>query len=202
MNPKEDLNIFEAIRNDNRHEFEQLFRKLYRPLNAYAFRFVRDLSTAENIIQDVFLKLWKNRREIVITTSLEHYLFRSVRNHCLNFLDKAKVRAEYLKMQMQLENGNEDYSAFYPETGLLDKIESAINALPEKRQAIFRMAREDGLKYREIAEQLNLSIKTVETQMSLALKQLRESLKEYHHLVLFFLLPGKGISKFTCQCTE
>ena len=103
---------------------------------------------------------------------------------------------------MQLENVNEDYSAFYPETGLLEKIESAINALPEKRQAIFRMAREDGLKYREIAEQLNLSIKTVETQMSLALKQLRESLKEYHHLVLFFLLPGKGISMFTCQCTE
>jgi len=200
MNPAEEQMIFNAIRMDDRRAFEQVFRESYRPLAAYAFRFVRELPTAENIVQDVFLKLWQNRHQLVITTSLVHYLFRSVRNHCLNHLDKNKVRSEYLRMQLNRTEDEEDFSAFYPEIGLLEKIETAILALPAKRQEIFRMAREEGLKYREIADQLNLSVKTVETQMTLALKQLRDALKEYHHLVLFFLIPGKGISKGTCHC--
>jgi RNA polymerase sigma-70 factor (ECF subfamily) len=202
MIPSEDQKIFEAIRLDDRHAFEQVFRESYRPLKAYAFRFVGDLPTAENIVQDVFLKLWQNRHSLVITTSLVHYLFRSVRNHSLNHLDKNKVRSGYLRLQLDRAQDNEDFSSFYPEIGLLEKIESAICALPAKRQEIFRLAREEGLKYREIAEKLNLSVKTVETQMTLALKQLRESLKEYHHLVLFFILGGKGISKDKCQCVE
>lgn len=195
MNHAEEQNIVDAIRLDDRRAFEQVFRESYRPLTAYAFRFVRELPTAENIVQDVFLKLWQNRHQLVITTSLAHYLFRSVRNHSLNHLDKTKVRSEYLKMQINRTEDDEDYSAFYPEIGLLDKIETAIRALPTKRQEIFRMAREEGLKYREIADQLNLSVKTVETQMTLALKQLRDALKEYHHLVLFLLFQGRGISK-------
>lgn len=195
MNHAEEQNIVDAIRLDDRRAFEQVFRESYRPLTAYAFRFVRELPTAENIVQDVFLKLWQNRRQLVITTSLAHYLFRSVRNHSLNHLDKTKVRSEYLRMQIDRTEDDEDYSAFYPEIGLLDKIETAIRALPTKRQEIFRMAREEGLKYREIADQLNLSVKTVETQMTLALKQLRDALKEYHHLVLFLLFQGRGISK-------
>ena len=200
MNPSEDLLIFEAIRHDDKKSFEQLFRESFRPLTAYAFRFVRDLPSAENIVQDVFLKLWQNRHDLKINSSLEHYLFRSVRNHSLNLLDKTKVRSEYLKMQLEKEEENEDYSAFYPEIGLLNKIENAIGALPEKRQVIFRLVREEGLKYREVADRLNLSVKTVEAQMGLALRQLRESLKEYHHLVLFLMLSDKGISSFRCHC--
>ena len=143
-----------------------------------------------------------NRHALVITTSLVHYLFRSVRNHSLNHLDKNKVRSGYLRMQLEKAQDDDDFSAYYPEIGLLGKIESAICALPAKRQEIFRLAREEGLKYREIAEKLNLSVKTVETQMTLALKQLRESLKEFHHLVLFFIFRGKGISKDKCHCVE
>ncbi|MCE1197431.1 MAG: RNA polymerase sigma-70 factor [Marinilabiliales bacterium] len=183
---------FEAIRNDEEGAFEKLFRENYRPLTAYAFRFVTDLAIAENIVQDVFLKLWQNRHQLIITTSLMHYLFRSVRNHCLNQLDKNKVRAGYLKACLEREEETSDYHEFYPEIGLIEKIEKAISALPEKRQEIFRLAREEGLKYKEIAERLNLSVKTVEAQMTLALKQLRESLKEYHHLVLFFYFPHRG----------
>jgi RNA polymerase sigma-70 factor, ECF subfamily len=199
MNPSEEPNIFEAIRNGDRLAFEQVFKHSYRPLTAYALRFVRDLSTAENVVQDVFLKLWQNRRELTITTSLDHYLFRAVRNHCLNFLDKAKVRSSYLRMQVERDGNNNDYKDYYPEIGLLEIIENAINALPVKRQEIFRMAREEGLKYREIADQLNISVKTVEAQMSLALKQLRESLKKYNHLMLFFMITGRGKSLLKCQ---
>jgi len=200
MNPSEELNTFEDIRHDSQQAFEMLFRALFRPLTAYAFRIVRDLPAAENIVQDVYLKLWQNRHEVVITTSLEHYMFRSVRNHSLNYLDKVRVRSDYLRTEMERERENDDYQAYFPEIGLLNKIEKAIGALPEKRQVIFRMAREEGLKYREIAERLNLSIKTVEAQMTLALKQLRDSLKEYKHLMLLFMLLDKGISGDKCQC--
>ena len=195
MNPTEDYAVFEAIRNGDRQAFEKLFKTNYRPLTAYAFRFVRDLPTAENIVQDVFLKLWQSRENLLITTSLLHYLFRSVRNHSLNQIEKVKVRSGYQKLQIENSHNDEDFSAFYPEIGLLEKIEKAISGLPEKRQEIFRLAREEGLKYREIAEQLDISVKTVEAQMTMALKQLRESLKEYHHLVLFFLFSDKGILK-------
>jgi RNA polymerase sigma-70 factor, ECF subfamily len=200
MNPPEELKTFEAIRHDSQPDFERLFREFFRPLTAYAFRIVRDLPVAENIVQDVFLKLWQNRHEVIITTSIEHYLFRSVRNHSLNHLDKVRVRSEYLKMELERESENDDYQAYFPEIGLLNKIEVAINALPEKRQAIFRLAREEGLKYREIADKLNLSVKTVEAQMTLALRQLRDSLKDYKHLMLFFMIQDKGISKYKCQC--
>jgi RNA polymerase sigma-70 factor (ECF subfamily) len=194
MNPAEDHTAFEAIRNGDRHAFERLFKDNYRPLTAYSFRFVRDLPTAENIVQDVFLKLWQSRESLLITTSLVHYLFRSVRNHSLNQLEKLKVRSGYQKYLVENSLHDEDFSTFYPEIGLLEKIEKAISALPEKRQEIFLLAREEGLKYREIAEQLDISVKTVEAQMTMALKQLRESLKEYNHLVLFFLHLDKGIS--------
>jgi RNA polymerase sigma-70 factor (ECF subfamily) len=199
MNPSEEPGIFDAISNSDRLAFERLFKHSYRPLTAYGLRFVRDLPTAENIVQDVFLKLWQNRKEMTITTSLEHYLFRAVRNHSLNFLDKAKVRSAYLRMQTGREEYNEDYRGFYPEIGLLEIIEKEISALPEKRQEIFRLAREEGLKYREIADQLKISVKTVEAQMSLALKQLRETLKKYNHMILFFMFTGKGIPELRCQ---
>jgi len=193
MNPVEEQNILEAIRLNDGQAFEKVFRDSYKPLKAYAFRFVNNLATAENMVQDVFLKLWQNRHNLVITTSLVHYLFRSVRNHSLNHLEKNRVRTGYLRMQLEKTQDDEDFSAFYPEIGLLEKIESAICALPPKRQEIFRLAREEGLRYREIADQLNLSVKTVEAQMTLALKQLRDSLKEYRHLVLFFILSDRGI---------
>lgn len=198
MSIPEDLPLFDAIQKDDKQAFERIFRETCQPLTAYAFKFVRDVPAAENIVQDVFLKLWQNRHEMIITTSLIQYLFRSVRNHCLNFLDKSKVRNEYLKFHQEREGFSEDYSAFFPEIGLLDKIEAAISALPEKRQEIFRLAREEGLKYREIADRLNLSVKTVEAQMTSALKQLRESLKKYNPHLLFFMLRGKGNTKRRC----
>src|SRR5665811_1735152 len=100
--------------------------------------------------------------------------FRSVKNRCINRIEHEKIKSGYQTMVIKNESDRSEYSEFFLEFGLMKKIEAAIAALPEKRHEIFRLAREEGLKYREIAEQLNISIKTVETQMTLALKQLRE----------------------------
>lgn len=187
-----DSQILEAIKRDDNGAYEMVFREYYRPMSAYAFRFLGNLADSESIVQDVFLRLWQKRKEIMITSSLQNYLFRSVKNHCINYIEHEKIKSGYQTMVIKNESDRSEYSEFFLEFGLMKKIEAAIAALPEKRQEIFRLAREEGLKYREIAEQLNISIKTVETQMTLALKQLRESLKEYKNLVMFFLFNVKG----------
>ena len=184
--------LFEAIRNDDKISYEKVFREFYRPMVAYAFRFLGELPDSESIVQDVFLRLWLKRKEIMITTSLQNYLFRSVKNHCINYIDHEKIKSGYQKMVIDHESDRSEYSEFFLEFGLRQKIEEAIAALPENRQEIFRMAREEGLKYREIADKLNLSVKTVETQMTLSLRQLRDSLKQYRNMVMFFLFSGKG----------
>ena len=184
--------IFEAIKMDDARAYEKIFRAYYRPMTAYAFRFVGNLPESESIVQDVFLRLWQKRRDITIASSLMHYLFRSVKNNCINFMEHERIKTRYQAFVVQSEHDRNDYSEFFPDPDLMNRIESAISALPPKRQEIFRLAREEGLKYREIAEKLELSVKTVETQMSLALKQLRESLKSFKHLVLFFIYSIKG----------
>ena len=184
--------IFEAIKKDDSSAYELIFREYYRPMTAYAFRFLGNLADSESIVQDVFLRLWQKRKEIMITSSLQNYLFRSVKNHCINYIEHEKIKTGYQDMVIKNEADRSEYSEFFLEYGLRMKIQAAIAALPQKRQEIFRLAREDGLKYREIADQLNISVKTVETQMTLALKQLRESLKEYKNLVMFFLCTVKG----------
>lgn len=187
-----DKQIFEAIKRDDHDAYAIVFREYYRPMTAYAFRFLNDLADSESIVQDVFLRLWQKRHEIMITSSLENYLFRSVKNHCINYIEHEKIKSGYQALVIRNEADRSEYSEFFLEFGLMKKIENAIAALPQKRQEIFRMAREEGLKYREIAERLEISVKTVETQMTFALKQLRESLREFKNLVLFFLCTVRG----------
>ena len=194
----DDRQIFEAIKMDDTEAYEKIFRAYYRPMTAYAFRFLGNLADSESIVQDVFLRLWQKRREIIITSSLMHYLFRSVKNHCINFLEHERIKSRYQVLVIQHETDRYDYTEFFPEPDLMKRIEEAIAALPPKRQEIFRLAREEGLKYREIAEKLELSVKTVETQMSLALKQLRESLKSLKQLVMFFLQLVRGKQDENC----
>ena len=147
----------------------------------------RRLSTeAEEVVQDLFVKIWERRMELVVETSLKHDLFRSVRNQCLNLIRRDKVRqlhAMKLRDALLSEDAPEDYS-ISPEKLL--RIEEGIASLPEKRQEIFRLNREEGLKYREIAEKLGISVKTVEAQMGAALKSLREKFRT----LLFFLVLG------------
>jgi len=187
-----DEQIFEAIKRDDHNAYEKVFREYYRPMTAYAFRFLNNLADSESIVQDVFLRLWQKRHEIMIVSSLQNYLFRSVKNHCINHIEHEKIKTGYQAMVIRNETDRTEYSEFFLEFGLMREIEAAIAALPQKRQEIFRLAREDGLKYREIAERLEISVKTVETQMTLALKQLRESLKAFKNLVLFFVIAFRG----------
>jgi RNA polymerase sigma-70 factor (ECF subfamily) len=166
-------------------DFEKLFKSQYSKLCSYANLFLNDPDAAEDVVQEVFFKLWKNREELSITTTLKSYLFRAVRNGCMNVIEHLTVRDAYKAVN---EEDIKNYEAHHVDeaivTELEQRIRESIDQLPTERRKIFILSRFEGLKYREIADQLNISVKTVENQMYQALRFLRENLVEYLPLIL------------------
>ena len=164
----------------NKQSFELLFRENFTALAGFARKYVKDLDTAKEIAHDVFINLWEKRNEIDSGKPLRSYLFTSVRNRCLNYIrdqkkfDKTEDIAENPGYS-QLAEDNDPVEIMELE----ERINLAIDSLPEKCREIFVMNRFRDLKYAEIAKELDISVKTVEAQMSRALKTLREKLAEY-----------------------
>lgn len=166
--------------------FETLFRKHYQDLCTYAFYYLKDQAAAEEEVQDIFFNLWKKREELEITGSIKSYLFRATRNHCLNVIKHLEVRDNYKAHNEQMRSVQEQEGERVLETKeLQERIDAAVEALPQERKKIFMMSRYEGLKYREIAYQLEISVKTVENQMGKALAFLREQLVDYLPLWLY-----------------
>ncbi len=184
MNPFEEKTLFETIQQGDEKAFEQLFKSHYAHLCLFATKNIEDEIAAEQIVQDFFVKFWEKRNQLNIESSLKNYLFRSIKNLCLNFIKHNKIRTQYAQ-HMISEAEKNNFNDNFIEVDLAKKIEQSIQSLPEKRQEIFRMSREEGLKYREIAEKLKISIKTVEAQMGLAIKTLRDKLKDYNTFLFF-----------------
>ncbi|MEZ4921714.1 MAG: RNA polymerase sigma-70 factor [Crocinitomicaceae bacterium] len=169
-------------------EFESIFRSHYEDLCAVANRYLEDLEAAEEIVQSVFVKFWEGRSEINIQSSIKGYLITAVKNNCLNQLKHIKIREEYKQFnQRELETSHVLADDEVEATELEEKIRASINQLPEARKKIFVLSRFEGLKYQEIADKLNISVKTVENQMGSAIKQLRTDLAEYLVSILIIL---------------
>lgn len=167
----------------NLHAFEELFRALFKPLCAFAVKYVGDLDEAKSLVHEVFISLWDKFDTLPPGTNHKSYLYTAVRNRSLNYLrDKKKhVILDYAADQPVPE----DYHSV-ESTELEENIRRALESLPEKCREVFEMNRVEGLKYAQIAEKMQISIKTVEAQMSKALSILRERLTEFLSL-LFFL---------------
>lgn len=183
-----DLELFSKLIRDDEKAFSALFYRYYSGLCLYAFQFLQDDQKTKELVQEVFVQVWVKRKEIRIHSSVKSYLFRAVKNQLINWANHQKVEQKYLE-KIVSEQAHLQPSQYFLEVDLQQKIENSIEALPPKRKEIFKLSREEGLTYREIADRLHVSVKTVETQMGLALKQLREDLKEYRHLLI-------GISLF------
>ncbi len=178
-----DINIFDKIKNGDEKAFELVFKEHYLHLVAFANTFLHDIDNAENIVQNIFVKLWENRNQYKIS-SLKGYLMIAVRNSCNNELKRLHHERTF---QKSIENDELVESINFSDSKVMDKISSIINQLPEQRKRIFKLNRLEGLKYREIATKLNISPKTVEVQMGKALKFLRENLielkKQVYHML-------------------
>lgn len=169
--------LIQRLRTGDEEAFETIFRNHYAVLCRFAGRFFSDAQSAEEAVQEVMVRLWEKREAIQLTSNIRSYLFGAVHKHCLNLLKHEQVKARF---QEETQFLGTDFVPPDDVSGELEeKISSAIQSLPEERRKVFLLSREEGLKYREIADKLNLSIKTVENQMGKALKFMREELHEF-----------------------
>lgn len=174
-----DSEIIGRIRQGDEREFESLFRSSYVSLVRYAKTLIRDHDTAEEIVQDLFFRIWKDKEKLQIESSLNGYLYRAVHNRCLHYINHNKVVEKYAReMAFSETESNETPSDILNYRDLQAKIAVIIERLPEKCGKIFCMSRFEGLKYSEIAQKLSVSIKTVEANMGRALKEFRKALAE------------------------
>ncbi len=175
----QELTRIEAIKEGNIKEFESLFREFYKPLFIHANRILQDGAEAEEIVQDLFFNIWKNRQNLNINISASSYLYSAVRNNCLQFIKRKKIKGKYeIYLKGQNHQSIEPIEHIkYNE--LHARLYKVMDDLPDRCQQIFKLNRFQGLKYQEIADQLEISIKTVEANMSKALKHLRKNLSEF-----------------------
>jgi len=172
-----DYLLTRVLHDDDAEAFEQLFLVGYNPLRSFCEKIVENNEVAEELVSEVFLKIWVNRHAIVITSSPKSYLYTAVRNIAFDYLRKEKkysftnidsvvaMPCDYFDPQKRSE---------YAE--LQENINNAVAKLPKQCRTVFQLSRDQGLRYIEIADKLHLSVKTIETQMSRALKSLRKSL--------------------------
>ncbi len=181
----EDQELAFRISKGDRAAFDIVFRRYYQGLVIYAFRFIMEESSAEEIVQDFFVNLWEKRSNLVFTDSIKSYFFTSVKNRCFNYLKRRKIEMEVIE---KLKSVSEQSLLFdqdvYVASELQEKIIQAVNALPERCREVFIMSRFKGMKNDEIAQELNLSKRTVETHISNAISSLRHHLKEYANLII------------------
>lgn len=165
-----------------------LFRTYYQPLCNYAYTFVQDRDEAEEIVQSTFLMLWEKKETLEIRTSVKPYLYAMVRNACLNVLKHEKVKQQHAAFELAAgERTVESGARTMMASELENRIYSAMEALPEQCRMVFKLSRFEEMKYSEIAEQLNISIKTVENHMGKALRIMREQLKDYLPILIVLM---------------
>ena len=168
--------------------FEMIFKTYYQPLCNYAYSFVHDRDEAEEIVQATFLSVWEKKDNLTIHTGVKPYLYAMVRNAALNVLKHEKIKQQHATVELAVaERSAESVTRTVMASELEDRIYRALNKLPEQCRLVFKLSRFEELKYAEIAEQLNISIKTVENQMGKALKIMREQLKDYLPLLIVFM---------------
>ena len=176
-----DFYIQKKIQGGDIREFERLFAKYYAPLCHHADKIVKDMDTAEDLVQEFFYNFWKNRESFNPRLSLNAYLYQSIRNNALHFLEHLAVRKNYADHVFNEYQGKVPAQA--QTDAELNDLRGLINAtlkkMPERCSRIFRMNRFEGIKYHEIAVILSISVKTVEAEMGKALQMFRKSLKDY-----------------------
>jgi RNA polymerase sigma-70 factor, ECF subfamily len=177
----------QELQRGNKQLFNQLFTDYYVNLCRFAYTYLKDNDISEEIVQEVFITLWEQRAALDINTSIRSFLYTSVKNRALNYIRNTKTRIRH-----EDEFAREQASKvrhiinFCEREELIHLINQAITELPEQCQTIFEMSRVQNLTHREIAQNLNISAKTVENQIGIALKKLRNKLSPYLTTIISF----------------
>lgn len=173
--------LFSRIKKGDIRSFETIFRKYYLSLYYYSLSILKDAESSEDIVQQLFYTIWLNKEKIEIEGSLNNYLYKSTLNQSLLHI---KRKSTVLKHESHLKNEIDTYAYTTPENELEYKeletlINNIISRLPERRRKIYLMHKDEHLKYKEIAQKLSLSVKTVEADMTKTYKELRVKIENY-----------------------
>jgi RNA polymerase sigma-70 factor (ECF subfamily) len=176
-----DSELVRRIRAGDERALEIVFRAHFAGMSTFVERFVRSPDVAEELVQDIFLKIWTKREQLTEIESLKTYLYRAARNQALNFLRRAKLERRWQEERGVAGEPTTTFAADDDASGqeLAAAVQAAIDQLPPRCREVFLLSRVGGLTYAEIARTLGVSVKTVETQMGRGLKALREALAQY-----------------------
>jgi RNA polymerase sigma-70 factor (ECF subfamily) len=180
-----DAKLFLKIKDNNSLAFQQLYNKYYQRLLSYIITFTKDRDQAKDIVQEAFVILWTNRESIDTSKSPKSYIFFVAKNIFIDHYRKEKRDLQFLielketALSEHLENDNEEIKQ------RIEKMKRMIENLPEKCKIILKLSKIEGLNYQEIANHLNISPKTVESQMRIAFNKIREQFSE-EDLIFFF----------------
>lgn len=168
--------LISGLKNGDEKAFRLIFDEFYRPLTLFAVKYLSDIDEAQEVVQELFVRVWSKRETLEIRFSLKMYLYQSTRNACVNYLETNKVAQRRRQQLNPAVITNEDPLENMIAAEQEETLMRAIDNLPEKCREIFLMSRMEKLTNQAIANQLNISIKTVEAQISIALKRLSTSM--------------------------
>jgi RNA polymerase sigma-70 factor (ECF subfamily) len=175
-----ELLLIEKLKSGDPGSFSDIFSAYYKDLVYFAYSFTHELSSAEDIVQDTFIKLWEDHEKLIVTVSLKSILLKTIQNKCIDWHRHRKIvnnGSTYIIDNSPLYEYDTDNYVLRSE--LEEMIEKAVAILPEKFKEAFEMNRFEGLKYQEIATKLNVSVRTIEVRISKALELLRKSLIDF-----------------------
>lgn len=170
---------------DDEAALKEMFFDFYPALCVFAQRYIGCSETCRDIVQETFYKIWKKRKQIDINTSFRNFLITSVRNECTDYLRKKKLSETYIKKATQTQSVSPE--EIYTLGELHQMITDALQKLPENARKAFDMSRFQNMTYTQISDEMNLSVKTIESYISRALKILREDLKDFRPYLFFIL---------------
>jgi RNA polymerase sigma-70 factor (ECF subfamily) len=182
-----DEELMQEIKADNMFSFDVLYKKYSKRVYKFVFSIIKSREETENLIQDVFLNLWKNRNKVKKDSYVKTYIFTIAYNSAISIIRKKKREDEFVEYLKSLQEVNEmpvNVELEYNE--LTVKLDEIIKELPQHQKEVYLLHRVEGLKYKEIAERLHISVNTVETHMSRALKTIREKLGDYSLIAILF----------------
>ena len=175
--------VIDVAENDSHESFENLYTYFSSGLLAYVVTIVKDKEVALDLVQDLFVTLWANRRTLSAVSNIGHYLYSSIKNNAVRHVNKRSkltpIDSEHLE-QISLDTMSPELTFIAREQ--LQQLQTSINNLPYKCRMVFRLVKEDGLKYKDVAQLLEISVKTVEAHMTLAYSRIIDCFEQ--------MLPG------------
>ena len=189
LDKQQEYFVMSALRQDSKEAFSLLFQTYYTDLVLFCGNFVKDKDSCEDIVQSIFLKLWNDRKHIQIEISLKSYLLKAVRNSCLDEFRHIEIVRQYETEYGSSVLDNYDTENYILYSDLYAHLSRALEQIPDLYKEAFVLNRFEGLKYREIAEKLNVSERTIEVRVSKTLDLLRKQLKDFFVFLISIGIP-------------